>query len=75
MRYKEWCAIRPRTDRQKRAYMKKIVKQNLVGTSMVILPFFRFSLFYSFSYAFIACACVFEFALRAYFGSKIRCGL
>lgn len=45
MRYKEWCAIRPRTDRQKRAYMKKIVKQNLVGTSMVILPFLGFLCF------------------------------
>ena len=45
MRYKEWCAISPRTDRQKRAYMKKIVKQNLVGTSMVILPFLGFLCF------------------------------
>lgn len=45
MTYKQWCAIAPRTDRQKRAYRIKIVKQNVVGTSMVILPFLGFLCF------------------------------
>ena len=42
MRYKQWCEIAPRTEQQKRAYKLKIVKQNAVGTSMVILPFLGF---------------------------------
>ena len=45
MRYKQWCEIAPRTEQQKRAYKLKIVKQNVVGTSMVILPFLGFLCF------------------------------
>lgn len=45
MRYKQWCEIAPRTEQQKRAYKLKIVKQNAVGTSMVILPFLGFLCF------------------------------
>lgn len=45
MRYKEWCLYAPRTDEQKRAYKRKILKQNLIGTSMVILPFLGFLCF------------------------------
>ena len=45
MRYKQWCEIAPRTEQQKRAYKLKIVKQNFVGTSMVILPFLGFLCF------------------------------
>ena len=36
MRYKEWCAISPRTDRQKRAYMKKIVKAAFVALAAIM---------------------------------------
>lgn len=45
MRYKQWCEIAPRTEQQKRAYKLKIVKQNAVGTSMVILPVLGFLCF------------------------------
>lgn len=45
MRYKQWCEIAPRTEQQRRAYKLKIVKQNFVGTSMVILPFLGFLCF------------------------------
>lgn len=45
MRYKQWCEIAPRTEQQKRAYKLKIVKQNAVGTSMVVLPFLGFLCF------------------------------
>lgn len=45
MTYKQWCAISPRTDAQKRAYKMRTVKQNVIGTSMVILPFLGFLCF------------------------------
>ena len=44
-KYKEWCSYAPRTDAQKRAYKRKILKQNVIGTSMVILPFLGFICF------------------------------
>ncbi len=45
MSYKQWCSVSPRTEEQKRAYKMKILKQNLLGTSMVILPFLCFLCF------------------------------
>ncbi len=45
MKYRQWCSVTKRTDEQKRAYKIKIFKQNLLGTSMVILPFIGFLCF------------------------------
>lgn len=45
MTYKQWCAVTPRTVEQKRSYKLKIFKQNVLGTSMVILPFLGFLCF------------------------------
>lgn len=45
MKYRQWCNVTKRTDEQKRAYKIKIFKQNLLGTSMVILPFIGFLCF------------------------------
>ena len=45
MPYKQWCNVTPRTVEQKRAYKMKILKQNLLGTGMVILPFLGFLCF------------------------------
>ena len=45
MTYKQWCAIMPRTEEQKRAYKIKAVKHNLLGLGMVIIPFLGFLCF------------------------------
>lgn len=45
MTYKEWCAIAPRTEEQKRSYRNGLIKQNVLGTAMVILPFLGFLCF------------------------------
>ena len=45
MTYKQWSTVAPRTDEQKRAYKMKILKQNVLGTGMVILPFLGFLCF------------------------------
>ena len=45
MKYKQWCAVAPRTEEQKRAYKKRRLKQELLGTGMVILPFLGFLFF------------------------------
>jgi len=48
MTYKQWCALMPRTQEQKRAYKIKAVKHNFLGLGMVILPFLGFLCFTTF---------------------------
>ncbi|PWM74256.1 MAG: hypothetical protein DBX59_03985 [Bacillota bacterium] len=45
MTYRQWCGKTHRTVEQKRSYKRKILKQNLLGTGMVILPFLGFLCF------------------------------
>ncbi len=45
MTYKQWLALAPRTADQKKSYKLKLLKQNLLGTGMVILPFLGFLCF------------------------------
>lgn len=45
MTYKEWCAMMPRTEEQKRAYKIRTIKHNLLGLGMVIVPFLAFLCF------------------------------
>lgn len=43
--YKQWLAQTPRTEKEKKTYKMKILKQILLGTGMVILPFLGFLCF------------------------------
>lgn len=45
MTYKQWCALMPRTEEQKRAYKIRLVKHNFLGLGMVIVPFLGFLCF------------------------------
>ncbi len=45
MTYKQWCAVTSRTDAEKHRYKVKLWKQNVLGTSMVLLPFLGFLCF------------------------------
>lgn len=45
MNYKQWCNVTNRTKEQKHAYRMKVLKRNILGTCMVILPFLGFLCF------------------------------
>lgn len=45
MQYKQWLEAAPRSDADKRAYKLKVLKRNVLGTGMVILPFLGFLCF------------------------------
>ncbi len=79
MNYKQWCNVTTRTEAQKRAYKKKKLKQNILGTSMVILPFLGFLCFTLFpmvlsfvlSFANLRSAIISEAKFDAGFGNYI----
>ena len=71
MTYKQWCAIAPRTDRQKRAYRIKIVTERSGNKHGYIAVFGLFVLYAFPDGAFIS-NCVFKFAICASLGSDVR---